>query len=563
MKPYWDELWDELRPYVRYLAAFSLLINLLYLAPAMFSLQVFDRVLSSSSPETLIMLLLGTGVALLLMLLLDMLRSRLQSVVGAMLADRLSPAVVSAVVARAAKAPQGAGAESMRDVASLRNLFASSGLNAIFDAPWAPIFVCVIWTFHPLLGIGAAVASMVMLTLAWLNDRSTRRALERLQQDSRRVSQYVESSLANAEVLQALGMTGNLLARWRTRQDRLATLQAGSQKSAVFFTSATRFARQAIQIVMMALGAWLVLTQQSSAGIMIATTILLGRALQPVEQLVASWRMLADARAAYLRLRALSVEFDRRPAAVALPCPQGGLLVEGVAFRSPTNQPVLLNVGFALEPGQALAILGPSGAGKSTLARLLTGVWAPVTGTLRLDGADLSAWPREEIGAWMGYVPQDVELFEGTVADNIARLAAPDSLGVVAAAKRANVHELVLALPKGYETEVGEHGMLLSPGQRQRIALARALYGNPRLVVLDEPNSNLDGAGEVALAQAIMRLRAEGVTAVIVTHRPSLIAHVDKILVLDSGRVAQYGAAAEVMKAMQRQAQAVADGRAA
>lgn len=256
MKPYWDELWDELRPYVRYLAVFSLLINLLYLAPAMFSLQVFDRVLSSSSPETLVMLLLGTGVALLLMLLLDMLRSRLQSVVGAMLADRLSPAVVQAVVARAAKAPQGVGAESMRDVASLRNLFASSGINAIFDAPWAPIFVFLIWTFHPLLGMGAAISSMVMLVLAWLNDRSTRRALERLQQDSRRVSHYIESSLANAEVLQALGMTGNLLARWRGRQDRLALLQARSQKSAVFFTSATRFARQAIQIVMMALGAW-------------------------------------------------------------------------------------------------------------------------------------------------------------------------------------------------------------------------------------------------------------------------------------------------------------------
>ena len=563
MKPYWDDLWDELRPYVRYLAAFSLLINLLYLAPAMFSLQVFDRVLSSNSPETLVMLLLGTGAALLLMLMLDMLRSRLQSVVGAMLADRLSPAVVSAVVARAARAPQGAGTESMRDVASLRNLFASSGLNAIFDAPWAPIFVCVIWTFHPLLGMGAAVSSMVMLTLAWLNDRSTRRALERLQQDSRRVSQYVESSLANAEVLQALGMTGNLLARWRARQDKLAALQAGSQKSAVFFTSATRFARQAIQIVMMALGAWLVLTQQSSAGIMIATTILLGRALQPVEQLVASWRMLADARAAYLRLRTLSAEFDRRPAGIALPCPQGRLTVEGVAYRSPTNQPVLLNVGFVLEAGQALAILGPSGAGKSTLARLLTGVWSPLAGTLRLDGADLSTWPREQLGPWMGYVPQDVELFEGTVADNVARLGEPDSQAVVAAAKRANVHELILSLPNGYETEVGEHGMLLSPGQRQRIALARALYGNPRLVVLDEPNSNLDGAGEVALAQAIARLRAEGVTAVIVTHRPSLIAHVDKILLLDGGRVTQYGAAVDVMKAMQRHAQALADGRAA
>jgi ATP-binding cassette subfamily C exporter for protease/lipase/ATP-binding cassette subfamily C protein EexD len=563
MKPFWDELWDELRPYVRYLAGFSLLINLLYLAPAMFSLQVFDRVLSGNSPETLIMLLLGTGAALLLMLLLDFLRNRLQSVVGAMLSDRLSPEVVNAVVARAARAPHSASMESVRDVASLRNLFASNGLNAVFDAPWAPIFVCLIWSFHPVLGIGAAISSVVMLMLAWLNDRTTRRALERLQKDSRRVSHYVESSLANAEVLQALGMTGKLLARWRAQQDRLAALQAGSQKSAMFFTSGTRFARQAIQIIMMALGGWLVLTQQSSAGIMIATTILLGRALQPTEQLVASWRMLADARAAFLRLRTLSADFDRRPAGLALPCPQGRLTVDSVAFRSPTNQPVLLSVSFALEAGQALAVLGPSGAGKSTLARLLTGVWAPAAGTLRLDGADLSGWPREEIGPWMGYVPQDVELFEGSVADNIARLAEPDSQAVVAAARRANVHELILTLPKGYETEVGEHGMLLSPGQRQRIALARALYGNPRLVVLDEPNSNLDGAGEVALAQAIARLRAEGVTSVIVTHRPALIAHVDKILLLDAGRVAQYGAAVDVMKAMQRQAQAVVDGRAA
>jgi ATP-binding cassette subfamily C exporter for protease/lipase/ATP-binding cassette subfamily C protein EexD len=563
MKPFWDELWDELRPYIRYLAGFSLLINLLYLAPAMFSLQVFDRVLSSNSPETLVMLLLGTGGALSLMLMLDVLRSRLQSVVGAMLADRLSPPVVNAVVARAARAPQGAGMESVRDVASLRNLFASSALNAVFDAPWAPIFVCLIWTFHPLLGMGAALSSIVMLLLTWLNDRTTRQALERLQKDSRRVSHYVESSLANAEVLQALGMTGNLLARWRARQDQLAALQAGSQKSAVFFTSGTRFARQAIQILMMALGGWLVLTQQSSAGIMIATTILLGRALQPTEQLVANWRILADARAAYLRLRTLSAGFDRRPAGIELPCPEGRLAVDSVAFRSPTNQTVLMNVSFVLEAGQALAILGPSGAGKSTLARLLTGVWTPLAGTLRLDGADLSGWAREELGPWMGYVPQDVELFEGTVADNIARLAEPDSQAVVAAAKRANVHELILTLPKGYETEVGEHGLLLSPGQRQRIALARALYGNPRLVVLDEPNSNLDGAGEVALAQAIARLRAEGVTAVIVTHRPSLIAHVDKILLLDAGRVTQYGAAADVMKAMQRQAQAVVDGRAA
>jgi PrtD family type I secretion system ABC transporter len=292
--------------------------------------------------------------------------------------------------------------------------------------------------------------------------------------------------------------------------------------------------------------------------------VLLGRAVQPVEQLVGSWRMLTDARSALARLAELSKDFEGDEAPMAMPRPEGRIAVENMAYRARgSDTPILSGIALTLAPGEALAIIGPSGAGKSTLARLLTGVWAPTMGTVRLDGADVSYWPRRQLGPWIGYVPQDVELFDGAVADNIARLRKVDPEAVVAAAKRANAHEMILALPKGYDTPVGEQGALLSPGQRQRVALARALYGDPRLVVLDEPNSNLDGAGEIALAQALSALRKEGVTSVVVTHRPSLIAHVDKILVLAGGRIQQYGPAAQVMKTMQQQAQAMVTEKAA
>ena len=555
---------DELRPLLGYLALFSFFINLLFLVPAIFTMQVFDRVIPSNSGETLIVLVIGTGVALLILLLLDYLRNRLQNVLGNLVEERLSPQVVKAIVAKAARQLQGSGTEGIRDVTALRNVFTANGLVALFDAPWVVIYVAVIWLFHPILGMGAAFAALLMLTLAWLNDRVSREALEGLQKEGRRATQYVESSLRNAEVLQALGMTEPLLARWRTLQNRVTALQTRASRSSVAFTATTRTLRQAIQIAILGLGAYLVLSQRASPGIMIATTILLGRAVQPVEQLVSSWRTLTDGRAAYQRLNELSKDFDQEQPRLSMPRPEGHLAVEGVSYRAPGSDKVILfSVAFGLAPGEALAIIGPSAAGKSTLARLITGVWAPTTGTVRLDGVDVAYWPRDDLGAWIGYVPQDVELFDGTVADNIARLGEVDSEAVVTAGKRANAHEMILTLPQGYDTPVGEHGARLSPGQRQRIALARALYGDPRLVILDEPNSNLDGAGEIALAKALSGLRSEGVTSVIVTHRPSLIAHVDKILVLDAGRIKQFGPASEVMKETQRQTQAMLDEKAA
>ena len=557
-------LWTELRPLLACAASFSLFINLLFLIPAIFTLQVFDRVIPSNSQETLIVLMAGTGIALGILLLLDYVRNRIQHVLGNLLEERLSPPVLATIVAKAARAPHAARADGMRDIAALRAIFAGNALNALLDAPWAPIYIAVIWLFHPVLGAGALACALLMLVLAWLNDRVGRFEMEQLQSEGRRVAHYVESSMRNAEVLQALGMTERLVARWRVRHDLLAAMHNSTGGTAAAFNALTRSTRQLIQIVMLGLGAYLVLSQQASAGIMIATTVLLGKAIQPIEQLVGNWRMLAEARAAYGRLAELSADFSAAEPGLPMPEPKGGLTLDGVAFRAPgSERPVLVNIGFSLAAGEALAIIGPSAAGKSTLARLLTGIWRPNTGAVRLDGVDVSTWSREELGPWIGYVPQDVELFDGTVADNIARLGEPDPEAVVAAAMRADAHHLILGLPRGYDTPVGEHGARLSPGQRQRIALARALYGNPRLVILDEPNSNLDGSGELALASALAGLKADGVTSVVVTHRPALIAHVDKILMLDAGRIKQFGPAAEVMKAMQRQAQAIINEKAA
>jgi PrtD family type I secretion system ABC transporter len=554
------QLTTELRPLLRSIGLFSLCTNLLFLAPALFMLQVFDRVLPTNSQETLIVLLAGTGAALLIMLLLDYVRQSLQVALGNIVDEKLAPSVVNALVEKAARAPHTASVDGIRDVTTLKSLFSSPGLTAVFDAPWAPVYVLLIWAFHPALGWGALLAVTVMILVAWLNDRLSRTALAGLQKDGRRASKYVDSSLRNAEVLQALGMTHRLLARWRGLQDEVAAMQISASRSSTAFFALTRFIRQAIQCLMLALGAYLVLTQQASAGVMIATTVLLGRAIQPVEQLVGSWRVLTEAYAAFRRLQKLSLEFDTQVERVELPCPQGRLVVENLSFRPPGSDRVVLSgIALSLEPGESLAVIGASAAGKSTLARLLIGIWAASAGCVRLDGVDIAKWPRKSLGPWIGYVPQDVELFDGTVGENIGRLDTVNSEAVIAAAVRADAHDMILALENGYDTLVGEQGMRLSPGQRQRIALARALYGNPRLVVLDEPNSNLDGAGEIALARAVSGLRDTGVTSIIITHRPSLIAHVDKILLLDGGRVKRFGPAAEIMKEMQRQAQAVVD----
>jgi PrtD family type I secretion system ABC transporter len=534
-----------------HVAGFSFLVNLLLLVPSIFMLQVFDRVLASGSGETLLVLLAGVAIALALLFALDYLRSRLQGVVGGLIAEALSPAVTRVVIAQAARRCGRPMSEGLRDVGALRALFSAQGLLALFDAPWVVVYVAVIWLVHPLLGATAGAAAILMLGLALVNDVFTRREIEALQKAATGATRYLEASLANAEVAQTLGMTDALIARWRRKNAEVTALQRPTARKTVAMAALTRALRQAVQAGMLAVGAWLVVTSQATPGVMIACTILLGRALAPVEQVVGSWKMLAEGRAALRRLSELLGAATAEPERMALPPPRGQLLAQQLLFRAPESDRVLLaGVSLQLEAGEALAIVGPSGAGKSTLVRLLTGVWRPTAGTVRLDQADLSQWPREDLGPWIGYVPQDVELFPGTVAENIARLTEADPARVVRAAERAYAHELILALPDGYDTPVDPGSALLSPGQRQRIALARALYGDPRLVVLDEPNSNLDGAGEVALAETLKALHGE-VTVVVVTHRSTLTQHVDKMLVLEGGKLVHSGPTAEVMRALQ------------
>ncbi len=539
-----------------HVAGLSFFVNLLLLAPALFMMQVFDRVLASQSGETLLVLLIGVGVALGLLLLLDYLRSRLQGVAGNIVAESLSPVVTKLVIAQGARRSGRGTSEGLRDVGSLRALFSAQGLLALFDAPWVFLYVAVIWLAHPFLGMAAAGAALVMLVLALVNDVITRKEIEALQKAASGATRYLEASLQNAEVAQTLGMTDALIARWRQKNAEVTALQRPTATKTVAMAALTRTVRQAVQVLMLALGAYLVITAEATPGVMIATTTLIGRALAPVELIVGSWRILAEGRAAFRRLSELLGAAAALPVRMVLPAPTGQLLAQNLIFRAPEGERLLIaGVSLQLNAGESLAIIGASGAGKSTLVRMLTGVWKPTAGAVRLDQADLSQWPREELGPWIGYVPQDVELFPGTVAENIARLGKVDSTKVVQAAQRAQVHELILSLPEGYDTLVDPSGALISPGQRQRIALARALYGDPKLVILDEPNSNLDGAGEQALAETLKSLHGRA-TVVVVTHRATLIQHVDKMLVLDSGKVQHYGPAAEVVKAIQQKSQA-------
>jgi len=547
------DLVSRFRPFFLYAGLFSLAINLLLLVPPLYMLQVFDRVLASRSGETLLMLTVAAVTALLLMAFLEVLRARLLAAAGAALDQSLGPRVLDGLLAQTARLSGGAYLNGLRDVNTLRSFLGGAGLMALFDAPWLPIFVLVIFLFHPVLGIVALVGGILMVALAVLNERLTRAPLERSQAQARRAGRFIDANVRNAEVVSALGMLPAVTQRWARLNDAALVEQMRASRIGGAFTGWTKFARQFIQMAMLAAGAFLVVAQDATAGVMIAATILLGRALAPVEALVAGWRNLVEAKHAWRRLAALLAANPVPEPGTELPAPQGALELEGVAFRL-QDKVILRGISFRIAPGDALGLIGPSASGKSTLARLIVGVWQPVAGAVRLDAADVAAWPREKLGPHLGYLPQDVELFGGTVAENIARMGAPDAAEVVRAAQRANVHELILRLPKGYDTEIGEAGQSLSPGQRQRIGLARALYGKPRLVVLDEPNANLDHEGEEALLRTLDLLKADGVTVVIIAHRPSLLRNVDKMLVLNDGAVASFGPRAEVMARVTRQA---------
>jgi PrtD family type I secretion system ABC transporter len=530
-------------------AAFSFFGSLLLLTVPLYLLQIYDRVLTSRSHSTLVGLTAIAVAMLGVMAALELVRSRVLVRIGAVLDARLGPRVFSAAFDQTLAGSGAARTQWLRDLDAVRHFLTGSGPFALFDAPWVPVYLAVIALFHPLLGAVAALGALVLFALALLNEAATRTAIQQANVEAAGAVGFAETSFRNAEVLEALGMLGAIRARWLGRHRRGLALQALASDRAGSYAAASKAARLLLQIAILGVGAALAIDQSITAGTIVAASILAGRALAPVELAIANWRGFVAARFAYQRVSALLLGTPPRESRMELPAPVGRLTVEDLVALPPgASKPVLHGISFALEPGEALGVIGPTAAGKSTLARHLVGVSRPAAGSVRLDGASLQDWRREDLGPRIGYLPQDVELFEGSVQENIARFEAnPDPARVVEAARGAGVHEMILGLPKGYDTPIGVGGGTLSAGQRQRIALARALYGDPALVVLDEPNSNLDVDGDRALTAAIFGLKERGAAVVVVAHRPSAIAAVDKILVLREGRVAAFGPRQEVL----------------
>lgn len=525
----------------------SFVLNLLMLVSPIYMMQVFDRVLTSGRVETLIMLTLIAAVAIFVLGQLDTLRQRTLTRIGLWFDQRLAIPVLSSSIQRAHGTNE-VSAEPMRDVSSLRGFLGGQGIIPFLDSPWVPFFVLIIFFLHPLLGVVALLGAVALFVLALVSEFATRAPTRQAGEKQLAAWSQAEGAVRNSEVVQAMGMMPSLLRRWSQHNNEALQKQLRASDRSAEISGYIKAIRIFVQVAILGLGAYLVIGGSLTAGGMIAASILLGRGLAPVEQSVGAWRNLQNARAAYQRIRDVLEHGEGESEKLRLTKPKGRLSVEAVTYEPKgTKRPIIDAVSFDLDPGEAIAVVGPSASGKSTLCRLLVGVLSPTDGAVRLDGADVRSWPRNQFGEHVGYLPQMVSLFDGTVAENIARMADPDSDQVIEAAKRADVHDMVLRLADGYNTPVSEVGPLLSGGQRQRLGLARALYGNPCLLVLDEPNSNLDQEGEIALMKTIDRLRKDGTSVVMVAHRTSVISHVDKLLILVDGKVRMLGPCDEVI----------------
>lgn len=526
---------------------FSLFINLLMLTVPLYMLQIFDRVILTRSTETLIFLSLITGVALITLSLLEVFRTQTMVRISSWLDRRLSGAVLESSVSirNSSSLPS---IQGLRDLSNVRTFLTGTGVFAILDAPWTPLFIAMIFFMHPLLGWLSLVGALIIFLLALANEYATRDLLGRATNSSNLALRDAESATRNSQVIEAMGMLPSLVKRWDIKNDETLKLQAMASSRAGLITATSKFVRQCLQVGMLGFGAWLAINAEITAGVMIAGSILMGRALAPVEQAIGSWSSAISARSAYDRLRTMLMENSYNETNVVLPKPQGRVIVEGVTFRHEgMAEPALGGVSFRLNPGEILGIIGPTAGGKSTLAALLVGIYKPTEGHCRLDGADVADWPAADIGQYIGYLPQDIELFPGSVKDNISRMETAESEQLVSAAQLAGTHNMILGLPDAYETEVGEAGNALSGGQRQRIALTRALFKNPRFVVLDEPNSSLDSSGEMELIKTLKALRKTGTTVVVISHKPKIIENVDKVLVLKGGKLEAFGTPKEVL----------------
>ena len=549
----------DCRSYFWLVFLFSIVTNLLILAFPIYMLQVYDRVLTTAHADTLLMLTVIVGGALLLMAIIDGLRSAMTLRIGGWLVDRLGPVFLASTV-RAHLAGGPTTANPIADLTTIRNFVSTQGLTFFCDSPWVPVFVIIIWLIHPYLGMLAAAAAVILFLISLLNDAATRSLLKKAGDVNAFAVSDADAAVRNAEVVASMGMMTALIERWQT--NHLSVLdylrRAGERGGAL--VALTKFIRLFAQVGVLGLGALLVIRGELTAGAMIACSILLGRALAPVEMAMGAWKNFTQSRLAYNRLK-LQLETYPTPAArTKLPPPTGHLSVRSLSFESGGHK-ILKDVSFRVEPGDAVAVIGPSAAGKSTLCRLLVGLTAPSEGEVRLDDSLIHHWDPKDLGPHIGYLPQTVELFSGTVKENIGRMTVGDDEAVIKAAGLAHAHDMIQHLPQGYDTVIGVGSVGLSSGQRQRIGLARAVYGNPKFIVLDEPNANLDQAGESALAAAIAELKSRGASIIMVGHRPSTLSEATKVLLLKEGRVQMFGPRDEVLAKLREASAAKAENR--
>jgi len=538
------------------IALMTSLLNVLYLTGSIFMLEVYDRVLPSRSMPTLVGLVMVAALLFAFQAVIDLLRGRVLVRIGASLDESLSLRAYEVLTQLPLRTGAMGGSQPLRDLDQIRSFLSGAGPPALFDLPWMPLYLALCFAFHPLIGLTATAGGLLLVLLTLLTEMLTRMPVKDAAIHGVQRHVLAEASRRNAEVLQAMGMAAGLAALWeqcnaafRVNNQRVADVIGG-------FGACSKVLRMVLQSAVLAVGAYLVIGQEATAGIIIASSILTSRALAPVELAIGNWKGFVQARQCWARLGELLHKLPIADGPMALPKPEMSLAVEGVSVVPPGGQKIVVqDMSFRLSAGSGLGIIGPSASGKSSLARVLVGAWQPVRGKIRLDGAALDQWSQEALGRQIGYLPQDIELFAGTIAQNISRfIVEPDANKVIAAARAAGVHEMVLQLSNGYETQIGEGGTALSAGQRQRVALARALYDEPFLVVLDEPNSNLDAEGEEALTRAAANVRDRGAILIVIAHRPSALAAVDLLLAMKGGTLQAFGAKEEVLAKVTRRA---------
>ncbi|QTR55327.1 type I secretion system permease/ATPase [Thiothrix unzii] len=532
--------------------AFSAVINLLMLVPTIYMLQVYDRVLVSMNISTLLMLTIITMGLFMLMAALEWVRSMALVRLSNQLDQEFSPHVFAASFVEQLRNSRGNPQQPLSDLNNIRQFVTGQGVFAFFDAPWAPLYILVVFLFHWQMGVMVVVGVLILLGLALANESATHKRLAEANNLAMQAGSQAHGSLRNAEVIEAMGMLAGVRKRWTVLNRKVLRLQTEASEKAGIITATTKFVRISLQSLILGLAALLVIENEITPGMIIAGSVLMGRALAPIEQLIATWKAWISAQGAYRRLEELLERNPEHPPRTSLPRPRGLLQVDGLVATPPgAAAAVLRGIQFTLPAGTVLGVIGPSGSGKSTLARLLVGVWPAQMGKVRIDGADIHDWDKSELGPHIGYLPQDIELFDGTIAENISRFGEVDNAKLLKAAELAGVHDMILLLPNGYDTPIGTGGQMLSGGQRQRVALARAVYGDPALLVLDEPNSNLDDVGERALLQAILSLKQQSATVVLITHRPSILGAADALLLLKEGTVAAFGPRDQVLAALQ------------